>query len=339
MSKKKRRRLTVLWTILIVLLLAVVTVIVLGMRRVASYAPPVIEQAGQAVHAAPTPTPRPASASVGQELTQTLNLLLLGIDNTEGLSDDARGNADGIILATINPHTKELVFTSFMRDTRVRVRDSGYDKLTNVFHTGGLELLREVMEQSFDLSIDYSAMFTYDDVVEIVDAVGGVEAEISAEEIYFMESKIKDVAYERQVSYEDNALSVDQAGKLTLNGVQAAAYCRIRPADGGYDAGRTERTRNVISQVLLKAFQLPAAERLQFASVFFDKVVTDVPEEVFLSLAVNASEIRKYKQVSDRIPIDGSYESGNTGSGYYVIPDFDVNIKHLQDSIYRGIHE
>ena len=174
---------------------------------------------------------------------------------------------------------------------------------------------------------------------EFADTVGGVDIDLSMEEIYFMESKIRGVTSETHTNYEDNAISVDEAGLLTLNGVQAAAYCRIRPADGGYDAGRTERTRNVISQVLTKAFKLPAAEMLQFANVFFEKMRTNIPDDVFLTLAMNASDLRQYTLISDRIPIDGSYESGDTGSGYYVTPDYEVNKKHLQDSLYKGIHE
>ena len=341
MSRKKKRTRLILWAVLSIALLFVVAVIFLGMRRAISYEAPQIEQAGQAVHAVPTPTPKPKQSSAGaaQSLTQTLNILLIGVDAVNGVSEETRGNADGVILATVNPHTKELIFTSFMRDTRVRVQDRGYDKITNVFHVGGPELLKEVLEQNFDVAIDYYAMFTYLDVVDIVDAVGGVEIDLSMEEIYFMEPKIRGVSSETHTDYEDNALNVDQAGLVTLNGVQAAAYARIRPAEGGYDAGRTERVRDVIAEVLVKAFRLSSSDMLQFASVFYEKMATNIPDETFLTLAMNASELRQYSRISDRIPIDDSYESGNTGSGYYVIPDFSVNNRHLQDSIYKGIHE
>lgn len=337
MSKKKKRRRLIMLALAIAALTVVGVVIVLGIYRAATYEPPEIEQAGKAVHAVPTPTP--TSVSAIPKLTQTINLLLIGVDDVNGIREETRGNADGVIIATINPHSDELIFTSFMRDTRVRVRDSGYDKITNVFHVGGPELLKEVLEQNFKISIDYYAMFTYLDVVDIVDAVGGVEIELSMEEIYYMEPKIRGVASETHTNYEDNALNVDQAGLLTLNGVQAAAYCRIRPAEGGYDAGRTERTRDVIARVLGKAFKLSTSDMLDFANVFYEKMTTNIPDELFMTLAMNASELRQYRQISDRIPIDGSYESGDTGSGYYVIPDFEINNRHLQDSIYKGIHE
>ena len=158
------------------------------------------------------------------------------------------------------------------------------------------------------------------------------------EEIYYMDAKIKDICVLVGADYAENALNVDQAGKIKLNGIQAAAYVRIRPNEGGYDVGRTERGRNVIAAVLGKAFRLGSSDLLNFANVFYKKLETDIPDSVFLELGMNASAIRKYKQIEDRIPIDGSYESGNTGSGYYVIPDFEVNNKHLQESLFEGKH-
>ena len=333
---KRRQKRTLLIVLLVLAGAAIAAVVFLGMRKAFTYEEPVIENAGQAVHAAPTPvrTPQPGS----QGLDKTINILMIGIDNNSSSTPDARGNADGIMLATINPHTQQIVFTSFLRDTRVRVQDSYYDKLTNVYHTGDVALLRETLEKNFEVPIDYYAIFDYENVVEIVDAVGGVEMELSMEEIYYMDAKIKDICVLVGADYAENALNVDQAGKIKLNGIQAAAYVRIRPNEGGYDVGRTERGRNVIAAVLGKAFRLGSSDLLNFANVFYKKLETDIPDSVFLELGMNASAIRKYKQIEDRIPIDGSYESGNTGSGYYVIPDFEVNNKHLQESLFEGKH-
>ena len=331
----KRRQKRILWIVLLaVVLLAAAVVIFLGMKKAFTYEAPAIENAGQSVHAEPTPEPAPQTKNA---LEKPVNILLIGIDNNAESPEDARGNADGIMFATINPDAKKLIFTSFMRDTRVRV-ENGYDKLTNVYHTGGIKHMQEIMEQNFEVPIDYYAIFGYADVAEVVDAVGGVEMDLSMDEIYYMEAKIKDISYALGQDYRDNALSVEQAGKVKLNGVQAAAYTRIRPAEGQYDAGRTERGREVIAAVLSKAFRLNTSDLLKFASVFYNKLETNIPDSLFMKLGMDASEIRSYKQISDRIPIDGSYESGNTGSGYYVVPDMEINKKHLQESLFEGKH-
>lgn len=297
----------------------------------------IAEVAGKTVHVSPTPDTKNDGASE-QGLDDVINILLLGVDNSSVGSLDEQGNSDGMILISFNPNTEEIVFTSFLRDTRVRVNDTYYDKLTMVFHSGGVELLKKTYKDNFDLDIDYYALFNYLDVIDIVDSVGGVDVELSEEEIYFMEGKIKNLSSLSDTPYSENKLTTDQAGLLTLNGVQAAAYMRIRPAEGNYDFGRTERARTVVSEIIRKIYAMSAQDMLKFAGVLFEKTETDMPANVMMAFAANAEEIKAYEQVMDRIPIDDAYSSLNSGSGSYIVPDFEINNRHLYESIYEGKH-
>lgn len=299
------------------------------------------EVAGKTVSVSPTPE-RPSDSkkdgTSAQGVDDVMNILLLGVDNSSAAGLDAQGNSDGLMLVSFNPDTEEMIFTSFLRDTRVRVNDAYYDKLTMVFHSGGVELLEKTFKDNFDLDIDYYALFNYLDVIDIVDSVGGVDVELSAEEIYFMQEKIKNLSSLSNTPYSENELTTDQAGLLTLNGVQAAAYMRIRPAEGNYDFGRTERARTVVSEIIRKIYAMSAQDMLQFASVLFEKTETDMPADVMMSFAANAEGIKGYEQVMDRIPIDDAYSSLNDGSGSFIVPDFEVNNQHLYESIYEGKH-
>ena len=296
--------------------------------------PEIPETAGQAVHAVATPAPEAKSS----ELQGVTNILLIGVDNDNLAAMDEQGNSDGMMLATINAENSEIIFTSFLRDTRVRVNDSYYDKLTNVYHTGGFELLSKTFAENFNIPIDYYAQFNYLDIVALVDAVGGVPVELNKQEIYFMDSKIKNISWLTNTSYEDNMIPMESEGTVTLNGVQAAAYMRIRPAEGNYDFGRTERARNVASQIIKKMYSMGLSDMVNFANTFYKQIKTDIPDDVMIAFALNAGELKSYRQVMDRIPIDGAYSSLNDGSGSYVVPDFEVNNQHLQESLYEGIH-
>lgn len=301
----------------------------------------IAEVAGKTVHVSPTPERLSGAKNEeksAQGLDDVINILLVGVDNSNAGSLEAQGNSDGMILVSFNPDTEEIVFTSFLRDTRVRVNDAYYDKLTMVFHSGGIELLEKTYKDNFNLDIDYYAIFNYLDVIDIVDSVGGVDVELSEQEIYFMEDKIKNLSSMSDTPYSENELTTDQAGLLTLNGVQAAAYMRIRPAEGNYDFGRTERARTVVAEIIRKVYALSAQDMLQFASVLFEKTETDMPADVMLTFAANAEQIKAYQQVMDRIPIDDAYSSLNDGSGSYIVPDFEVNNQHLYESIYEGKH-
>ena len=273
-----------------------------------------------------------------QDVLERLNILLVGIDNTDPDQTDEGGNADGILLVTLNPGKKELVLTSFVRDLCVRADASGYDKLARVYHRGGTRLLGKVLEENFDVRTDYYAVFSYLDVIDIVDSAGGIELTLSEDERYYMDDMIRNLCGLTGADYTENRLS-DNPGPIRLNGLQTTAYLRFRPAEGNYDFGRTERARKVVLELLKKARELKNAELLHFAAELYQNVQTDIPMSLCLRLGTHLSELKDYTPVSDRIPIEDSYEGQNTGSGYYVYTDYAVNREHLRKSLYEGIHE
>ena len=272
-------------------------------------------------------------------LKDVMNILLLGVDNDRSEGFDKRGNADGIMLVSVNPKTREVILTSFMRDTRVSIDAYRRDKLTHVYHDGGIELFKQVFEENFGIHIDTYALFNYLDIIDIVDELGGIDVEIAEDEIEDAEAKIRSVAELKGLNYEDYLINWYGPGVIHLNGVQVAGYMRIRPAYGNYDAGRTDRARYVASRLMDKLYKKSLPGKIKFAAKLLSKIETDVTAGDVLKIALHAGKLRSYDRISDRIPIDGSYTSQNDGNGYYAIPDFEVNKEHLQQSIYQGIHE
>lgn len=266
------------------------------------------------------------------------NILLLGIDNEDPGSAGHNGNADGILLLSLNADTRELILTSFMRDTKVRVNPYCRDKLTSVYHDGGIELFLPVFEENFGIPVDHYAIFNYFDIIDIVDALGGVDIEVAAEEIPDMEAKIRAVADKKGVDYVDYLINWYGPGVIHCNGLQTAGYLRIRPAYGDYDSGRTERARYVVSQLMETLSKMTLAGKIDFAGMVSSKIETDLTGDVILKLAANAGKIMRYDRFSDKIPMDGAYISEDNGSGYFAVPDVEVNNAHLYSSIYEGKH-
>ena len=324
----------------ILILIAIIVFIFVKIRTVEDIEIP--DTAGQIVNVSPeefqTPRVVADSGSPASTLKGVTNILVCGVDNYDADSMEERGNSDGIMLLTLNADTKEFILTSFMRDSKVKVNDYKRDKLTHVYHDDGLEALISVLESNFEISVDYYAIFNFLDVADIVDSVGGVEINLAEEEIYSLEPKIRNVCSMKNVAYEDYKLTKADAGKRIVNGIQAAAYARIRPEYGHYDVGRTERCRTIVYEVLKKVSEMSMQEMLPFADVFLKKTNNNISDELLMSIVNGAEEIKSYKLISDRIPIDGAYQSQNDGNGSYIIPDFEINNKHLKDSIYKGIH-
>ena len=270
-------------------------------------------------------------------LEDVTNVLLLGVDNDNVGGLEQLGNADGIMLVSVNRRTKQVTLTSFMRDTKIRQPGEYEKKMTSIYHVGGAKLLIEAMEQNFGVPIDNYILVNYLDVIDVVDALGGLDIELSEDEIQTMEGKISNLEKLTGRPAGENALYAEQAGMLHLNGLQTSAYLRIRPASTNYDSGRTARARNVVTMILDKVREMNKDEKAAFADTFIPRIQTDMSDAEILAFSVSASTFMDFELFSAKIPLDGAYKDSNDGNAY-VIPDFEINNKYLYESIYEGKH-
>ena len=327
--------------ILVVLLAAAITVgIVTAQRQMQTET---IASAGQVASVEPTAA---VSREVRHELREKLgsdydlqnvtNILLIGVDNDNAETMDELGNADGLILLTINNNTQELIMTSVLRDTRVEVPNDYGRKITTVYHNGGVKLLREAFERNFNIPLDNYILVNYINVADIIDALGGVDIDLTADEIKAMSGKIENIEKLLGEEKDANAINAENEGMLHLNGVQTAAYMRIRPSSSGDDRGRTERARKVVTQVLDKIKGMGENELLTFADGFLPNIETDMTDNELMTFAMNSETIMSYDRVSDRIPHDEDYKTSDDGN-YYVLPDYGTVNEKLYKSVYEGV--
>lgn len=261
-----------------------------------------------------------------------INILLVGVDNDylPGMQD--RGNADGLMLLSINRKTKRIVLTSIMRDISIRVPDEYSTKATLVYHDFGLETLIETLEYNFEVSIDNYVLVNYFDVIAVVDALGGLELEITAAEIDGMRKKIENLNSLTGDPAGTDVLTVEDAGIRVLNGKQVAALLRIRNT-GNNDFGRTERARNIVLAMKDKVLDMGLLELNTFADVVMNNITTDLTTTNILGLLARAPAYMKYDFISSRIPVEGSY----TGDGSFIYIDYEVNRQALHENIYDAI--
>ena len=262
------------------------------------------------------------------------NLLLIGVDNDNTAGWEERGNADGLMLVSINENSGRIVLTSLMRDIRVRVADSYRTKLTLVYHDGGVPLLIDTIEQSFGVEIDGYVLVNYLGVIQVVDAVGGLDMELSAEEIYYMDVKIRNLCELTGASYEENLIPIQEGGTLRLNGIQTAAYLRLRYA-GNADFERTERARRVLLALKDKAAENGITGVKNLMDAALPCVNTNLSGNTIAALGFRAPKMMGYEILSQRIPVDGSWWYTEESYGSFVDIDFEENAWQLQSSIYE----
>ncbi|WP_165218782.1 LCP family protein [Schaalia sp. ZJ1691] len=142
--------------------------------------------------------------------------------------------SDSIMLINVAPNG-QAVAVSLPRDTLARIPDYGEDKLNASYAYGGSELLVKTVEALTGLTVDHYVQVGMGGVSSLVDAVGGVN-----------------LCYDADV---DDAYSglVWTAGCHDVDGKTALAFSRMRYSDPQGDIGRTNRQRQVISQVISQA--------------------------------------------------------------------------------------
>lgn len=184
---------------------------------------------------------------VTQKLTGYRNIALFGLDSRQ--DDYGTGNrSDCIIIASINNDTKEVKLVSVYRDTYLQIPGRSLDKVTHAYSYGGAALALSTLNTNLDLDITEYVTVNFNAVAKIVDSVGGITMNITAEETKYINFYIQ----ENNKVLNRNSSEITEAGTYTLDGVQALAYSRIRYTDGG-DYKRTERMRDVLVAVFEKA--------------------------------------------------------------------------------------
>ena len=216
------------------------------------------------------------------------NIALFGVDSTTGsLGKDkqSKTRSDTIIIASINEETKEVKLVSVYRDTFLNLGNDTYTKCNAAYSKGGPEQAIQMLNTNLDMDIKDFVTVGFKGLKDVVDALGGVEIEVTKGEISHLNNYQYSMAEDMKIEYTP----VTEPGVQTLNGLQAVAYCRIRQI--GNDFQRTERQRTVLTQISEKAKTMNASQLNTIATSAFEEVYTSLEEILDLIQIIGEYEI------------------------------------------------
>lgn len=254
----------------------------------------------------------------------SLNILLVGLDSRK---DNYTGLSDSMIICTINKQSKKFVMTSLLRDSYVSIPGHGKDKLNAAYALGGSNLLINTIYENYGIVIDRVAVFNFLFVIDVIDYLGGVEVELTEEEIPYLNMYIHDQNEELFNSATPNKGQIHSGpGKYTLNGIQALAYARIRYV--GTDVARSGRQRLVLQQCIEKCKSLSAGQLNEMATKFLPRIKTDMTMSDTTSLIMTLLRSNAYETDNMVLPIDGTWKDAKVkGQDVVKINDFEANTK------------
>lgn len=257
------------------------------------------------------------------------NILAIGVDSR---SDSYSGRSDAMILISINKKSKKVVMTSFLRDTYVSIPGYGSNRLNAAYAFGGEYLLTETFKANFGIEVDRCVTVNFYIVMDLVDAVGGVDIELTADVISVMNGYIGEMDRLLKEPEDTDKLEETLSGtSVHLNGKQALAYARVRYV--GTDFARTGRQREIIMLCLEKIKKMSLAELDELAEEFLPRIRTDLTEGDCASLLLMALSISDYEFESFYIPMDGTWNSANIRGMSVLTVDFEANTKAWYERI------
>ncbi len=256
------------------------------------------------------------------------NIALFGVDARDGeLGKGTR--SDTIIIASINQDTQEIKLISVFRDTYLNLGNDSYNKCNAAYAQGGPEQAISMLNMNLDLDITDYVTVGFAGLIDAVDALGGVEIEVTDTEISHLNNYQLCMAEELGVDYTP----VEKSGKQRLNGMQATAYCRIRYTKGD-DFKRAERQRNVLTAMVEEAKGASVASLTEMVNAILPQVMTSLNVDEILSVL---GSVAGYEVVaSDGFPFEGGRVGESMGSkGACVIPDdLQENVTKLHGILY-----
>jgi len=136
-----------------------------------------------------------------------LNIMLFGADQygNDGLSDS-------MILLSIDNRHEKIKMTSFLRDTYISIPGHWASKLNAAYALGGAELSIATIESNYGIRVDRYAIVNFETFKEIVDIMGGVDIELTQDEIYYINDQIAQNGQSEYLPWDT------QEGIVHLNG-------------------------------------------------------------------------------------------------------------------------
>jgi LCP family protein required for cell wall assembly len=233
-----------------------------------------------------------------------INIALFGID-TRNLSS-FRGNSDSIMILSIDNTHDSIKITSIMRDSIVPIEGHGVKKINAAYAEGGPELAIKTLNQVFNLNIRDYATVNFLGMSDIIDAVGGIEINITEAERQHINGNM----YALHVESGTPFYPIEKAGYQALNGTQAVTFARLRKVSTSSgerdDFGRTDRQRFVLEQLFNKATSMSKTKYPALIKSLLPYMETSLTYSDIFSMAGILSGNIEFKQT--RIPQDYAME-------------------------------
>lgn len=263
-----------------------------------------IAAVGGALFASSTSFDKPHNKPEKQNLMTAKDKIIVMIMGVDEREDDV-GRSDTLMVATLDPKKKKAALLSIPRDTRVKIRGYGFDKINSAYAYGGYELTKDTVEDLIGVHMEHHILINIKSFKKIIDAIGGVDINVE-----------KRMYYE-DVWDDDGGLLIDlQPGPQHMDGNTAITYVRYRDEEG--DIGRIRRQQKFMQAVMDRITSPAIIPRIpSIIKEVISSVETDLSMKQLIEFATSLKDAQKTGLQAEMLPGKPIYIDGVS----YWLPD------------------
>ena len=258
----------------------------------------------------------------------TFTVYISGIDVYCAIETNSRSDVN--IMAVVNPTSHQILLVTTPRDYYVEIPGISGGELDKLTHAGiyGVDASMATLGQLYDTTIDFYARVNFTSLVEMVDALGGVD--VYSEQAF--------------TTSEDTGLVMNVVqGENHFNGQQALAFSRERMNVDGGDFQRGKNQQAVITAMIKKAVSpailVGANGILNSVSGNVDTNMSQDQIQTLIKTQLSDGGAWNIKSVAAEGTGDQQYCFSSPGSLLYVTqpdPNSVASIKAMIDSVENG---
>ncbi len=227
-----------------------------GPTAIPTEPPPTATPAPPTATPEPTETPMPSPTPGPKSLRDTDNYLVLGIDPRPG---DRAWRTDTIMVVAVDHEANQVGIFSIPRDLWVEIPGYGMGRInqadfqgeTQKYPGGGPALVGEIIGNTFDVPLQHWVRIKQEGLVELVDALGGVEVTLNCPLHEITPHPTKPGEWEKFDL---------PAGKNLLDGEAAKKFATFRYNSNDFYRG--QRQQQLIWAIKERALQVDAITKL-----------------------------------------------------------------------------
>ncbi len=228
-------------------------------------------------------------------------ILMVGVDkNGDDDNNTDFTRTDTIMLLRADTKSGEIELLSIPRDSRIKIRDN-FDKVNHAHAYGGIELTMQTLRTFLGLDIDYYVQVNYQALINIVDALGGVDYDVPP-----------------GIEIDKGKVQI-KPGPNHLDGNEVMWYLRTRNIYDNGDIGRVNTqqafVKAMVDEMVKKSKDI---NLMTFISNYLRYVKTNLPMTAMMDLAGNINNFSSDKMTTHTVP---GMEETIGGVSYY-IPDY-----------------